>query len=234
MCRALPPAPSIEALETELAELLSSLLPVVAASPRSRGNVVVVVGSPSRVLVRAQVVARDLGTPPEDVALVTRRKVWREHGGAISTPEQAAEQRRSWRWRPGPSVVALEQPVRPIGNEWARSVLVALEPTVCRGVAEAFHKPEDLAAWSDALGGLDVVDLVDLAGTATPAAGLTGAVPIGYLEDEPATPRAWAKLLCDQLGGRWVSALERWPNAGQDRRPERRPSGRFEQRAVVS
>jgi hypothetical protein len=78
-------------------------------------------------------------------------------------------------------------------------MLRALEPAICWGVAEASHKPEDLAAWSRALGGLDVLALVDLEGTTTPAAALAAAVPVGRLDGQPATPQLWANILCARL-----------------------------------
>ena len=90
----------------------------------------------------------------------------------ILSAEVAIEERRSWRWRDHPSVVAIEQDVRPERSAWTTEILQALEPTLCWGVAKASHKPEDLAAWSEALGGLDVLALVGLDSTTTPAAAL--------------------------------------------------------------
>jgi hypothetical protein len=126
----------------------------------------------------ARGIARDLGAPPDEVALATQRKVWRSQDRVIQSAEVAIEERRSWRWRDHPSVVAIEQEVRPDRSAWTTEILLALEPTLCWGVAKASHKPEDLAAWSDALGGLDVLALV-----------------------EPATPALWATLLCARLMG---------------------------------
>ena len=67
-------------------------------------------------------------------------------------------------------------------------MLKALEPALCWGVAEASRKPEDLAAWSRSLGGVDVLALVDLEGTTTPAAALGAGVPVGTLDGEPRHP----------------------------------------------
>jgi hypothetical protein len=147
----------------------------------------------------ARVIARDLGASPDEVALATQRKVWRQQDRVIVSAEAAIEERRSWRWRDRPSVVAIEQDVRPERSAWTTSILQALEPTLCWGVAEASHKPEDLTAWSEALGGLDVLALVDLASTTTPAAALAAPIPVGRLDGEPATPALWATLLCARL-----------------------------------
>jgi hypothetical protein len=56
-------------------------------------------------------------------------------------------------------------------------------------------------AWSQALGGLDVIALVDLDGTTTPAAALAAAIPVGQLDGQPATAGTWAQLLCSRLIG---------------------------------
>ena len=80
-------------------------------------------------------------------------------------------------------------------------MLRALEPALCWGVAEASRKPEDLASWSRSLGGIDVLALVDLEGTTTPAAALASGVPVGSLDGQPATPQLWASILCARLMG---------------------------------
>jgi hypothetical protein len=80
-------------------------------------------------------------------------------------------------------------------------MLRALEPALCWGVAEASRKPEDLAAWSRSLGGIDVLALVDLEGTTTPAAALGAGLPVGTLDGQPATPQLWASILCTRLMG---------------------------------
>jgi hypothetical protein len=199
-CREVRPAATRESLESELARTLRSCLRTPPDPPRSPSSVVAVVGPKGQVMAAAQALAEEMGAA-QDIALATRRKVWRQQDQVIASAEVALEQRRSWRWRSQPSVVAIEHDVHPGGAAWATQMLRALEPTLCWGVASAGHKPEDLAAWSDALGGLDAIALVDLDGTTTPAAALSAAVPVGSLDGEPATPEAWARVLCDRLLG---------------------------------
>ena len=199
LCREVLPAVNRESLETELARALKALLLPVPALPGTAKSVMAVVGPARHAVSVARALAAEVGTPPEQVTIATQRKVWSRRTATISSPEEAAEQRRSWRWRPWPSVVAVEQPVRPFGAAWSASVLRALEPAFCWGAAEAAHKPEDLAAWSEALGGLDALALVDLEGTTTPASALSCSVPVGRLDGAPATAEAWASLLCARL-----------------------------------
>jgi hypothetical protein len=164
-------------------------------------SVVAVIGPRQEVMTAARAVAADIGVPSDQIAIATQRPLWRSQEHVLGPPEQTAEERRTWRWRDQPSVVAIEQPVRAGASKWASEMLKALEPALCWGVAEASHKPEDVAAWSRALGGLDVLALVDLEGTTTPAAALATAIPVGSLDGEPATAQVWARLLCSRLMG---------------------------------
>ena len=168
-CQALRPSTTRHSLEAELGRALDLALPPVPSVPRSATSIVAVIGPQDHVLVMAQAVADEIGAAGDEMAIATQRKVWRRQDRIIATPEAAAEERRAWRWRDGPSVVVVEQPVRAGGSPWAAQVLRALRPTLCWGVTEASHKPEDVAAWSRSLGGLDVLAVVDLAGTTTPA-----------------------------------------------------------------
>lgn len=200
-CQSVMPAADRESLQREVAEVLRACLPALPPTPQAPTSVIAVVGPRGQVMATARALAAEMGGSAEDVALATTRKVWRPNEQVIPSAEIALEHRRSWRWRNQPSVVAVESDVRPAGASWALGVLRALEPTLCWGVVSAAHKPEDLAAWSQSLGGLDVIALVDLDSTTTPAAALAAPVPVGRLEDEPATPEQWAKILCERLLG---------------------------------
>jgi len=186
-------------LEEALAQALARNLPPLPRMPRSANSVVAVVGAADRVSATAKAIAQELGTPEDEVALATCRMLTGLAEPPLTSPEAASDERRSWRWRGRPSVVAIEAPVRPAGNEWAAAMLRALEPTMCWGVADALHKPEDLVAWSDTLGGLDALELVELEGTSSPAAALSIPVPVGRLDGETAQPEVWARALASRL-----------------------------------
>ena len=198
-CEAVSGAATLQQLETELRRTLEHTLPAPAPLPRQATSVLAVVGPKSDVLGVARALAERVGAPPDAVTLATQRNVWRQKAAVITGPESAAEQRRGWRWRSHPAVVAIEAPVRPVGNEWAATVLQALEPVACWGVTDAARKPEDVDAWSEALGGLDALALVDLDGTTTPASVLNCRVPVGLVDGRPATPALWAGALCARL-----------------------------------
>ncbi len=200
-CQGVRSVTTREELEQELCRALQRALPPLPARPKLATSIVAVVGPRDEVMTVARTVSDEIGASREELAVATQRPVFRSHERVLGPADEVAEERRTWRWRGRPSVVAIEQPVRAGGTPWASDMLKALEPALCWGVAEASRKPEDLAAWSRSLGGVDVLALVDLEGTTTPAAALGAGVPVGTLDGEPATPQLWASILCARLMG---------------------------------
>lgn len=189
----------VEQLEADLCAALEAALPPLPALPREATSVVAVVGERKDLLSAAKALAGELGTPAQEITLATRRGVWRQQQEVIASPEAASERKRGWRWRERPAVVAIETSVHPDGDAWVTAVLRALEPTMCVGVVEATRKPEDVAAWSQALGGLDALAVTDLGSTTSPAALLGGPVPVARADGHPATAAFWAHQLCARL-----------------------------------
>jgi hypothetical protein len=200
-CQSVRSVTARDDLETELCRALQLALPPLPSPPQLPTSVVAVIGPREEVMTAARAVAADIGVPNDEIAIATQRPLWRSQERVLGPPQETAEERRTWRWRGRPSVVAIEQPVRAGASRWANEMLRALEPALCWGVAEASHKPEDVAAWSRALGGIDVLALVDLEGTTTPAAALATTIPVGSLDGEPATPQLWASILRARLMG---------------------------------
>jgi hypothetical protein len=200
-CQAVRSVTTRQELEEELCRALQRALPPLPSRPKLPTSIVAVVGPRDEVMTAARAVVDDIGASREELAVATQRPVFRSQERVLGPAEEVAEERRTWRWRGRPSVVAIEQPVRAGGTQWASDMLRALEPALCWGVAEASRKPEDLAAWSRSLGGIDVLALVDLEGTTTPAAALGAGLPVGTLDGQPATPELWASILCTRLMG---------------------------------
>ena len=116
----------------------------------------------------------------------------------MTNADDAAEHRRSWRWRMHPTVVVVDAPIgRP--RPWAREMLAAVEPTTAWGVAAACRKLEDVSAWSNLVGGLDAIALNGTDDTVSPASVLHLGVPVALVDGERATPELWADLLMERL-----------------------------------
>jgi hypothetical protein len=78
-------------------------------------------------------------------------------------------------------------------------MLEALEPTMVWATVEATRKPEDVTHWSEQAGGFDALAVTGLDDTVSPAAVLHCGIPVGRLEDRPATPALWAALLAERI-----------------------------------
>ncbi|MCU1375931.1 MAG: hypothetical protein JWO68_3217 [Actinomycetia bacterium] len=179
-----------------VAALLRSLrLPSAPPLPTRPGSVTVVIGDRRAAARLAADVAGELSLSKRDIWIAEPGPEGRP--GRLVTAADAAAERRTWTG--GPSVVALTAPSGAGDLRWAESMLDALEPSAVWGVVDAGRKPEDVQAWSDALGGLDALALEHLEATVSPAAVLQLGIPVARLEGQKATPALWAVLLAERI-----------------------------------
>jgi hypothetical protein len=175
-------------------------LPVAPPLPQGRGSVIVVAGAREAALLLARQLTAELGLDPDGLVFASPgyrgRAIPVER--RVTTVEEAAEARSSWRRRARPTVVAIDAPTGQRG-EWARQIIDALEPTAVWGAVDATRKPEDLFEWSEQLGGFDALGVSNLDDTVSPAAVLRCGIPVGRLDGRPATPLQWASLLAARL-----------------------------------
>jgi hypothetical protein len=113
----------------------------------------------------------------------------------LDDPGAAAVRAGAWRARGRPAVVAVELVPGADGHAAAAAVLAALAPDQIRLVAPAWRDPTELELKVAALGGVDVVDLVELDQADDPEAFLDGDHPVGSLDGRPASPELWAAAL---------------------------------------
>ncbi|HEU5448908.1 MAG TPA: hypothetical protein VFW57_07830 [Acidimicrobiia bacterium] len=175
-------------------------LPVAPPLPQGRGSVIVVAGPREAALLLARQITAELGLDPDGLVFASPgyrgRAIPVER--RVTTVEEAAEARSSWRRRARPTVVAIDAPTGQ-REEWARQVIDALEPTAVWGAVDATRKPEDLFEWAEQLGGFDALGVSNLDNTVSPAAVLRCGIPVGRLDGRPATPLQWASLLVARL-----------------------------------
>jgi hypothetical protein len=175
-------------------------LPAPAPLPEGPGAVIVVAGAREAAFALARQIAVDLGLGADALVVASigykGRAVPAER--RITSADAAAEQRRSWRRRPRPTVVAVDAPVGRAGD-WARGVIDALEPTMVWGAADAGRKPEDVFDWAERLGGFDALGLTGVDATVSPAAVLQCGIPIGRIDGRPASAALWTSLLAPRL-----------------------------------
>lgn len=197
---ALVPAPS--AAVDLVAALVRAFreLPVPPPLPVLPGAVVAVVGPGRHAVSLARELSANIGGDPADVVVASPGSdgdtpPWLHLGSAGA----ALERRSSWRRRCRATVVAVAAGDTHEDDTWSRHVLAALEPTAVWGVVDATRKTEDVAAWIDAIGGVDALAVHGIDRTVTPGAVLSLGVPVASIDGRRATPARWASILVDRI-----------------------------------
>lgn len=198
--RYVPRGVSGTALRGALIESLECL-PVAEPLPQSRGVTVAIIGVGARPVALARILAAEHGIDPDTVVIATEQELgngvpaWSQ----ITDGPTAQERRRSWRRRDHVSFVAVSVTTMTAATEWTNMMLDHLEPTQVWAVANAGWKAEDVSAWAQRLGGVDVLAIERLDETVSPASLLEVGVPVARIDGEPASPARWAELLLDRV-----------------------------------
>ncbi|HET6810710.1 MAG TPA: hypothetical protein VFH50_06850 [Acidimicrobiales bacterium] len=174
------------------------MAPPVCLQP---GEVMAVIGAADRALVLASRLALSIGLDPAEVVVASPAEVGETGSermiiGSGAAAESHAEQ---WAARSRPTVVSIAAAPGSGRETWASNVIEALQPAAVWGVVEATRKPEDVSAWSDAVGQVDALALEDVDATTSPAAVLGTGIPVALLDGQLASPEAWTALLAGRL-----------------------------------
>jgi hypothetical protein len=197
----LVPAGLTGTLQRALVARLANL-PQPKRLPTGKGTIVAVCGERGDAVALARLLAERAGRGGERVVLASAsaRPTKSAPYECLRSAEAAAEERRSWRWRPGPTFVAVEAPIgRRDEVLWASELLAVLEPHQAWGAAPSSRKVEDIAAWAATLGDLDALSIHGMDETTSPAAILQLGVPVGLLDGVVPSAELWAELLCERL-----------------------------------
>jgi len=191
-------------LEALLLEAFGGLTPAPPL-PRRAGSLLVVVGAgvPARRLAAA--LADEIGVDPVEVPFASRdASAYTVVTGKllVRSAEDAAELAPGWR-RSKPAVVAVDAAVTGTERSWASHVIASLRPTAVWGVVDATSKTEDVAAWVQALGGIDALAVENLDATVSPAAALGLGIAVARIDGQPATAARWVATIVDRVDP-WV------------------------------
>jgi hypothetical protein len=197
-------------LETLLLEAFSTIVPAPAL-PCQTGSLLVVVGAgaPARRLGAA--LADEIGINPTEVVLASLDPgAYALATGTflLRSAEQAAARAQGWRCSRA-AVVVVDASMTDGDRSWASHLITTLRPTAVWGVVDAASKSEDIAAWAEALGGLDALALENTDATVSPAAALGAGIAVARINGQPATAARWAATIVNQV--------RPWPSV---RRPE--------------
>ncbi len=177
-------------------------VPVPPPLPTGPGDVLAVVGDPTRARMLAMEIAAETGLSPhqvlmatmeEEIAGVSEERLVDSAGTAATWREELAE--RSFH-----SVVAVDAPIGQGRRAWVRHVLSAFDPSLVIGVVEATSKPEDICAWAADIGGVDTLAVEGTMHTCTPGSVLACGLPVALVDGQPATPERWVALVSERLG----------------------------------
>ncbi len=177
------------------------LLPPAPPVPRRTGSLLVVVGAGPAARRLAAALATEIGIDAAEVPFASR------HDGAhavvtgkllVRSAEDAAELAPGWR-RAQAAVVVVDAAVTGSARSWATHLIAALRPTAVWGVVDSTAKTEDIAAWAEALGGVDALALENLEATVSPASCLGAGIPVARIDGQPATATRWAAAIVDRM-----------------------------------
>ena len=194
----------------DLADLLAGFDRALPAPPLPAGGIIAVVGNRIDALQVAGRLASSLGIATDDVIVAAP-------SADIVVPSEADAMRlaATTRYRCNPTaVIAVELVAGRLGFEWARAVLDGLQ-------AEQVHLATDTARLMSqhhltvaALGGVDVIDLLNTSSSDAPEAALELGTPVATIDGRPATAEMWAAtVLAARL--RATSTVDRFAMSGR-------------------
>jgi hypothetical protein len=177
-------------------------LPAAPAAPAGAGEVLLVVGPGVETLAAARSLSVSMRLDPDRLQWATRGDLAAlvPEAGRITSVDTALVRRQEAARAGGPTVVAVDAPMRAGGRTWLEQVMAVFSPVAVWAVVEATRKPEDVGPWLEALPRVDALVVQDSDLTADPAAVLgRSAVPVALLDGVRATAHRWASLLCERL-----------------------------------
>ena len=178
-----------------------SRMPMAPAVCLQPGEVMAVIGHADRALLLASRLALSIGLDPAEVVVASPAEVG-EPGSdrmVIGSGAAAEAHAEEWATRSRPTVVSIAAAPGSGREAWASNVIEALQPAAVWGVVEAIRKPEDVSAWSRAVGQVDALAVEDLDATTSPAAVLGTGIPVALVDGQLSSPETWTALLAGRL-----------------------------------
>lgn len=179
-----------------------SMAPAPRSLPTSIGSLIAVVGPGERALELARRIGRELGSTlgPRSVTVAMATPDSAFTGTGISRhrlaidAKQAMDLSPAWR-RDRIGVVAVETGSVIANLSWVREMLQAIEPSYVCMLTRADVRINEVHRRSDLIGGADALFVDSVGESAMPAGILEARVPIGRLDGEACSPKAWAKII---------------------------------------
>ncbi|WP_250028073.1 hypothetical protein [Paractinoplanes maris] len=175
--------------------------PAAAGIPDGPGEILVLAGDLNLGVTIGRQLLEEIGVPENHLLLAATSTAGTglHSSRLISTPEAAEQRAEKLHSAEEPWVVVLEAPVGGTDPIWINEMCDAIGATAVWAVVDATRKTADTARHLRSLGDVEslVVHGVEL--TADPASVLGLDLPIYSLDGKPATPHAWAAMLCARI-----------------------------------
>jgi hypothetical protein len=136
----------------------------------------------------------------------------------MHTPADAAARAEKLQSADSAWIVMLDAPVGGTDSIWVNDICDALAATAVWAVVDATRKTADTARHLRALGDVEALVVHNVELTSDPATVLGLELPIVSLDGKPATPHAWAAMLCARIAADvtpMAAAPRRTPRAGR-------------------
>ncbi|MCM4077231.1 hypothetical protein [Paractinoplanes hotanensis] len=175
--------------------------PAAAGVPDGPGEILVLAGDLNLGVTIGRQLLDEIGVPENHLLLAAQSTAGTglHSSRLISTPDAAEQRAEKLHSAEEPWVVVLEAPVGGTDPIWINEMCDAIGATAVWAVVDATRKTADTARHLRSLGEVEslVVHGVEL--TADPASVLGLDLPIHSLDGKPATPHAWAAMLCARI-----------------------------------
>jgi flagellar biosynthesis GTPase FlhF len=174
-------------------------VPIAEPAPDGPGETLVIIGESTHAVEVCRHVAATLRLEADDIFFAGRNAV--AAGVAGKRRITSAYEARSWAKRlrkaDSASLVAIEAALDE--SSWAASIVEAVRPTAVWVVVDASRKTSDVAHHLHGLRRVDAIALRSTLSSGDPASPLSLRLPVALLDGRPATPYAWAAMLCERL-----------------------------------
>jgi hypothetical protein len=175
--------------------------PAAPAVPDGPGEILVLAGELNLGVTIGRQLLEQIGVPENHLLLAAQSTAGTglHSSRLISTPEAAEQRAEKLHSAEEPWVVVLEAPVGGTDPIWINEMCDAIGATALWAVVDATRKTADTGRHLRSLGEVEslVVHGVEL--TSDPASVLGLDLPIYSLDGKPATPHAWAAMLCARI-----------------------------------
>jgi hypothetical protein len=175
--------------------------PPIPAVPDAPGEILVLAGELAHAVPMARQLLEQIGLEPAHLLLAGASAAGTgiHSSRVINGPAEAQKRAEKLQNAESAWVVVLDAPVGATDPTWVRATCEALGATAVWAVVDATRKTNDTAQHLSMLGEVEAVIVHGVEVTSDPATVLGLDLPIVSLDGKPATPHAWAALLCARI-----------------------------------